>query len=520
MSTRRILLGMFLLPLFACGEAEQEPSDIAVDESCLDEAEAPGAEGAPPIQRTCKKQENLQWALRNGGDAAAATAPGTSVLYSVDSTTIFANPERGFYHHEETDGTSPLSQSQLTSYRTSESVSLILRLFYLDSFRNGSISSSYLSSMTTDFARLRAAGLKAVVRFAYTASMDKPYGDATKTRVLAHIAQLAPILQANADVIATVQAGLVGAWGEWYYTDNFGDEGNISTAQLNDRKAVVDALLAALPARRTVQLRTPAFKKSFYGSSSLTASEAFSATSRARVGHHNDCFLASENDEGTYDNVTADKAYLAAENQYVPQGGETCATSSYTKWSNASADLEKLHYSFLNRDYLSSVYTNWGSSNLDIARRRLGYRLALIDGTFGGSARPGGEVSITLRVRNDGYAAPFNPRGVELIARHQTSGARIVAKLAADPRQFAPGTTQTLSARICVPAGTPTGTYALSLALPDPEPTLHDRPEYAIRLANTGLWNATTGENSLKQNLVVSASSSAPTCTSSSITLN
>lgn len=519
MSTRRILLGMLLLPLFACGEAEQDDSTIAVDTNCLDEAEGAGADTVLPIERVCRTRNDLQWQLRNSGDAAKTNASGGTVLYSVDSTTIFANPERGFYHHEETDGTSPLSQSQLTSYRTSESVSLILRLFYLDAFRSGSISASYLASMTTDFTRLRAAGLKAVVRFAYTSSMDKPYGDATKARVLAHIAQLAPILQANADVIATVQAGLVGAWGEWYYTDNFGDQGSISAAQLSDRKAVVDALLAALPPNRTVQLRTPSFKKSFYGSSALSASEAFATSARARVGHHNDCFLASADDEGTYGNVASDKAFLATDNLYVPQGGETCATSSFSKWANASADLEQLHYSFLNRDYLSAVYTSWGS-NIDIARRRLGYRLALVDGTFGGDARPGAEFAVTLHVRNDGYAPPFNPRGLELVARHQTTGARIVAKLAADPRKFAPGTTQTISARVCVPVGTPSGTYSLSLSLPDPEPTLRNRPEYAIRLANTGLWNATTGENSLKQNLVVTSSSSAPTCSAASIALN
>ncbi len=499
----------------------------ANNRKCMDVTGSSQDNAAQIIQWDCGGTSNQRWIFTatsdggggGGGSGGSGTPPtGTKVTYTLDNTTIFANPERGFYHHQETSGNSPLDQNQLSSYRTSEGVSLILRLYYLNSFRSGSISSSYLSSMTTDFNRLRAAGLKAVVRFAYTSSMNKPYGDASKDRVLAHIAQLAPILRTNADVIATVQVGFVGAWGEWYYTDYFGDENNISAAQWNDRKAVVEALLGALPSSRTVQLRTPAFKQHFYGTAALSASEAFGNTSKARVGHHNDCFLASSDDLGTYGNVSADKSYLAAENLYLPQGGETCATSSYSGWSNAAADMERLHYSYLNRDYLGDVYNSWGS-NIDVARRRLGYRLALVDSTFDSSTRPGGELKANIGLRNDGYAAPYNPRAVEIIARHQSSGARLVAKLLVDPRRFAPGVSQQIDARLCIPTGTPEGTYTLSLALPDPEPTLHDRPEYSIRLANTGLWDAQSGVNNLKQSFTVSANSASSSCSTGSVQL-
>ena len=84
--------------------------------------------------------------------------------------------------------------------------------------------------MTTDFATLRQAGLKAVVRIAYTNQLYftpstswppvPPYGDATKAQMLAHLAQLAPVLQANSNVIALAQAGFIGIWGE----SNFFDE--------------------------------------------------------------------------------------------------------------------------------------------------------------------------------------------------------------------------------------------------------------------------------------------------------
>jgi hypothetical protein len=133
--------------------------------------------------------------------------------------------------------------------------------------------------------------------------------------------------------------------------------------------------------------------------------------------------------------------------------------------------------------------------------------------------RPGGELSVSLNVRNDGYAPPYNPRGVEIIARNQTTGAVLVGKLPVDPRRFTPGATSSIAARLCVPAGTAEGTYALSLFLPDPEPALHDRPEYAIRLANVGLWDAATGYNSLKQTVSVSSSATSSACSAGSVTL-
>lgn len=116
-------------------------------------------------------------------------------------------------------------------------------------------------------------------------------------------------------------------------------------------------------------------------------------------------------------------------------------------------------------------------------------------------------------------APPFNPRNVEITAR-ASNGSVLVAKLPVDPRRFVPGAVPRIDARLCVPAGTPDGTYALSLSLPDPEPALHDRPEYAVRLANTGLWDAQSGGNSLKQSLTVSSGSGLVPCASGSVRLD
>jgi hypothetical protein len=358
-SVRKTCL-LALLALAACGgsskgtkvPAADAGNDVAVPaspEAGADSGNRDAAKASPP-----NRGDSL------GADAVSGLDEGpglASVTYAADPDTIFANPERGFYAVFETtaSGYESLDRTTVQNLRTQSAVSLVYRQWYLDSFVNADLTQAFLDKVAADFSVIRQAGMKTVLRFAYTDNATKPYGDASKARVLGHITQLKPILFANSDVIAALQAGFIGAWGEWYYTDTFGDDGNVSAPQWTDRQDVVNALLDALDLQRPIQLRTPAYKQHFYGTAALTATEAFSGVAKARVGHHDDCFVADATDMGTYNNVAADKTYLAAENLYLPQGGETCATSTYSVWSNASQDLAALHWSFLNQDYHPDV---------------------------------------------------------------------------------------------------------------------------------------------------------------------
>jgi hypothetical protein len=254
----------------------------------------------------------------------------TTVVYST-TTENFSNPERGFYHHLETFASNhePLDLTTLQTYRQNEQISLILRLFYLDDFVNSSISTAYLNAIQADFNTARQAGVKLIVRFAYNQNPISPNpDDPTLSRVLQHLDQLKPILQANSDIIAVVQAGFIGAWGEWYYTnDDFGAPPD--PPDYTNRRLVLTKTLEALPITRTVQLRTPYYKQNIFGVSSgvggaLTETMAYNGSNLARVGHHNDCFLASDDDFGTYADLAQDYPYLAAETRYLPMGGETC----------------------------------------------------------------------------------------------------------------------------------------------------------------------------------------------------
>ncbi len=155
------------------------------------------------------------------------------------------------------------------------------------------------------------------------------------TIISQHLDQLKPYLEKNADVIAVMQAGFIGAWGEGYYSTN----GLNSSA---GRYQVYNKILKTLTCQTNDGgAYSHPTKGSFSnGQPILAPDEAFTTQDIARVGFHNDCFLASSNDYGTYENVTADKAYLNRECLFVPIGGETCPPSGVDPADGAKAQAE------------------------------------------------------------------------------------------------------------------------------------------------------------------------------------
>jgi hypothetical protein len=426
---------------------------------------------------------------------------GSDVTYTAASDN-FANPERGLYHHTGDCDKNDFSQATLQGYRTSQGISLVMCVFYLAEYKNSAIAQSALDQLQQQAATVRAAGLKMILRFAYTTSTAGD--DAPLSRVQSHLDQLAPYLSSNKDVIAVMQAGFIGAWGEWYYTQNFGNAGVISATDLANRKAVTDKLLSVLPADRMVQLRTPKIKRTTYSTATVTSGQAYNGSTLSRLGHHNDCFLASPDDFGTYENTSVEYPYLQAETTYLAMGGETCASNPpRSSCPTALSELGQFHWSYLNTDYEPNVISSWNSGGcLADVTKRLGYRFTLQTATLPTAATRGGGLPVTINLRNDGFATPYNPHPVELVLRNTSTGAVQKLALSTDPRRWTAGSTTTISQTVTVPASLPTGSYALLLNLPDPQ--LSSRPEYSVRFANQSTWEASTGLNSLLRTITVS----------------
>ncbi|MGK3975956.1 DUF4832 domain-containing protein [Sorangium sp. So ce118] len=390
------------------------------------------------------------------------------------------NPERGVFHFRDLRSLGSLSGLRDEGY------TLIYGQVLIDDYRTRDIDQALLDQLNASFSAARSAGLKVLPRFYYAAEGSAP--DAPLSRVLAHIDQLEPLLEENADVIAVLHPGFVGAWGEWHSSTN-----NLTSP--DSRKQIFDALLDALPADRMILARRPSHKLEAYGGP-LTEETAFSGAPLSRVGHLNDCFLASDDDVGTYQ-LPGEKAYAAADSAFAPVGGETCGRNPpRSQCATALSELSTHHWSFINTDYHPDVIADWRSEGcFETIACRLGYRFAVMGHESPEQVARGESLSLRLRVFNDGYARAYKPRPVYLVL--QQGATRRVVEVDADPRRWAPGEESELCLGAQLPADLPPGDYQLGLWLPDGSERLRDDPRYAIRLSSGATWDSASGVNLL-----------------------
>ena len=431
---------------------------------------------------------------------------GTTIEFT-ESDSIFANPERGLFaqiYYTSADLTKHATASGINLNRDSYAkLSLYLHSYYLTDYMESDIPQEFLDRLDTNMNALRGGGAKVVLRFSYKSSMDnkdKPF-NASPEWVHKHIDQITPYLQKHADVIYCVQCGFLGSWGEWYYTDNGYKMNPSKDSDYEIRWEVLEHMLRAVPETRQVGLRIPSYKRRYLKmrgdslSSPLSAAEAYQNTYKARICGHNDCFLSSSNDVGTYFSPQ-DREFWSEDSKYTIMGGETCEKTSYSNGPNALSEMAKYHWSYLNRDYRESVTYMWRQDGtMDTILMRLGYRLALDKVIL--TAKPVFERPFEMYcvLHNSGFAAPMNKRDVELVFVNANNPAeKHVFPQTVDPRFWLPGEEHkfTLS---CVLKDFQEGQYKLYLNLPDPYESIHNDPRFSIRLANDNVWDAATGYN-------------------------
>jgi hypothetical protein len=412
---------------------------------------------------------------------------------------------------------------------------------YLDGFADAPISEAKLLLLDRSLDRVRREGLKAVLRFAYEKDTERR-GGPTLDRILSHIEQLKPLIRKHAGAIFVLQAGFVGAWGEWHSSTRRLEEDHGALA------AIVAAVLDALPPDRMTQVRVPKYKRWVLsrppfagGALAVDARTAHGGTPAARIGFHDDGFLAGNSDGGTwtegprfaapgnpeFDGMTAESPFVPVDGElfWSDQGGKIDGLRAavrlrlhhYSSFSLAHSYSEREGKPFSIDDWMRAPLTaaqarearlpvsdGWfddgagGESPrtaFEYIRDHLGYRLELRTARFPGALKAGEPVSVRIEIVNRGFAAPCNPRPVvlaligadERVAPLPSEGEGI------DPRRWQPHTpgdpefrpiVHGAELRARVPADLAPGRYSLGLWLPDAAPELRLDARYTVRLAN------------------------------------
>ncbi|MGL4610829.1 MAG: DUF4832 domain-containing protein, partial [Trueperaceae bacterium] len=449
--------------------------------------------------------------------APTEPAPVTGDVFSTTytaSSANFLNPERGFHDiYWVTNNPGHTAYTDFSKTR-SKGYSLVRTHIGLDEFKNSAISTARLNEIRTAFSKAREYGVKALPIFSYTFPIDGTYGsgDAPLNIVKQHLDQLKPVFEEYGDVIVLLENGFIGPWGEWHNSSNNLDE----QPALGE---VYNKMLEVLPKNRMVQTRYVTQHRDLTGQK-VTAATAYDQSNIARTALANMCFLADQTDMGTYSpkaDVATNKAYLAEVSKYVAIGGEACShnaglTTNRDDCETALVELEQFHWSFINPyNGANSAVKTWQAEGcFDTISKRLGYRLELKSSAIQKEVKAGAALGVSFVVNNVGYAAPFNPRGLAVVLRNQSTGTTYTLNIlqerssTLDPRMwYRESGDITVSASPTVPSNVPAGTYDVLLSLHDPAGNLASRPEYSIRFANENVWEDASGLNLLVKGVKV-----------------
>jgi hypothetical protein len=201
--------------------------------------------------------------------------------------------------------------------------------------------------------------------------------------------------------------------------------------------------------------------------------------------------------------------------------------NQYNDGTYADSHFRRIGLNWLNNDYscyiLHKLYNTFSSGDfghtdgvvtapdgtrwLEWISKRLGYRFVLKSATAPEQVVPGASSSITLELENEGYGSLVKARPLEVV--FVNAGGTHTAVATSDVRTSLPLQGETVSSEFSftVPATLTVGqTYEIHVRLPDPHASWESDPDNSIRFANTGIWSAIHGRNSLEMDVVVASS--------------
>lgn len=172
---------------------------------------------------------------------------------------LLLNPDRGFRNevvvrvaNVVSDGFTDPTKAfrERMAYYIPENPVLAQMYFYLSGYNNTRIiPDEGMNVIQAHFDLARKEKIKLLVRFAYQTGQDIGRFEAPQEIMMAHMQQLKPLLENNKDVIHVVQAGFLGAWGEWH------------SAKLKcDTLALLKGIIHMAPPDKFMQVRVPEYK--------------------------------------------------------------------------------------------------------------------------------------------------------------------------------------------------------------------------------------------------------------------
>jgi|SRR5215211_1511667 len=481
--------------------------------------------------------------------------------YVPDPNVKLLNPERGFYYNgdglPESDDYNDNLLSEETWVSDKPAHTIVPRYLYLTDECNDDLTwagvnhpdtCQVLKNYAKQLEECRAAGVKVLFRPRYDtekapATLPAPecglFHADTIERQENHIRAVAAMLAEYKDVVAFIQAGYLGRWGEWNTDEHPGTAPFLYDYPTRER--IIDYVLAQYELKeieQDVELRRPVFAK-----------EVLDRNPDAKVGLHSDCYLLNDSHGGTYSDFTLEDGSSGSEKNFgdvekaeayaqwltanASFGGETCphivdeVEIKDELWRDCATMVDEtaaMHMSYLNGDYAEGAVDHWRVNGcLDNLLEKLGYRFVVTRVEYPETVSAGDTFSVAVDVVNTGWARLHKPRIAKLVLR-------LVAPPDPDKEVYVldggkvetwepgwePGDEPNQLSITEQEAPSTPGKYSARLWIPDPDLQDNDPDEvleaqgdlpkatinYAVKLATlrddgTNVFDQATGENDL-----------------------
>ncbi len=306
--------------------------------------------------------------------------------------------------------------------------------FYMTTYRNTETLPEYAFKRLQEvFDCAKELGIKLTVRFSYQGTMHgepEVTGEASDEIMLAHMKQLKPILEKNVKLIHVIEAGFLGAWGEWH-----------SYTMKHDREALLRGIMDMAPEELYVQIRQPEYKNIIPKDDPIYK----------RMGLHDDAFFGYRecSSAGSIQPGTDVWNQFMKDGAYTPTGGECFwgyehkeeidAFDAILQYSAFRQNSFSIFHSFIEDGYgkgyameewqETEISEQWLQDNkityapgwfldkngntvkrnaFDFVADYLGYKLELKNANIKGEVKKSGELTIDLNLVNYGFSAAFN----------------------------------------------------------------------------------------------------------------
>lgn len=320
------------------------------------------------------------------------------------------NPDRGFYIQVDTERPEKIKEA-------AEDVRLILLALDLeDCAQQESIPQKKLDELRKALHEAEQEHMSVIFRAAYGFQQDVEEPKDIKY-MHRHIEQISGVLNDYAEQILVVQAGMLGAYGEWHSSRYLtGSEEECRESRLYVLRQWEDHLAPEIK----LAVRRPRFVREAREEGILTG----------RLGVHNDALLSTESDMNTYDDPDMSREeelrWMQAELAGQCNGGEMPTPGSLNAPKNADREFSLMGLSYLNLKYNKDIIKSWSGQQLNgmNAKRyfenHLGYRLYIsgMDMDLYHFQRwvTDSEIKMDLTVTNSGYGCLPEKYKVFLIA--------------------------------------------------------------------------------------------------------